>query len=66
VLDGLVGVNGYHMKYYQPFEELYLDSAAGTWLGPLVPGASTATLSNSQCTVNGSGTAVAGSGSTLT
>jgi hypothetical protein len=38
----------------------------GTWLGPLVPGASTATLSNSQCTVNGSGTAVAGSGSTLT
>jgi uncharacterized repeat protein (TIGR03803 family) len=65
LFNGPPGVNVCRVDYYQPCEEFYLESDTGTWLGPLTPG-STESLSNSQCTVNGRGTTVVGSGSTLT
>jgi uncharacterized repeat protein (TIGR03803 family) len=65
LFNGQTGVNVCRVDYYQPCEEFYLESDTGTWLGPLTAG-SGQTLSNSQCTVNGRGTTVVGSGSTLT
>jgi uncharacterized repeat protein (TIGR03803 family) len=65
LFKGQTGVNVCRVDYYQPCEEFYLESDTGTWLGPLTAG-SGQTLSNSQCTLNGRGTTVAGSGSTLT
>jgi uncharacterized repeat protein (TIGR03803 family) len=65
LFNGPTGVNVCRVDYYQPCEEFYLESDTGTWLGPLTPG-STESLSNSQCTLNGSGTTVVGSGPTLT
>jgi uncharacterized repeat protein (TIGR03803 family) len=65
LFTGPTGVNVCRVDYYQPCEEFYLESDTGSWLGPLAAG-SAQTLSNSQCTLNGRGTTVVGSGPTLT
>lgn len=52
--------------YNQPGNGLYLaNDQANGWLGPITPGTSS-TLQNSKCTVNGAGSSVSGSGTTLT
>jgi sugar lactone lactonase YvrE len=58
--------NGCYVEYFPASNSLYLLNDAGSAsLGPLTPGAA-GTLSNSQCTINGVGTTVNGSGPTLT
>ena len=62
---GQSGTNGCYVRYYQPANQLYLRNDASTAdLGPLTPG-SAGTLANSQCTLNGAGSSVAGSGKSL-
>jgi hypothetical protein len=59
------GTKGCYVLYYVPDNQLYLQNDSGTGsTGPLTPGAPGA-LANSQCTLNGAGTSVAGSGSSL-
>ena len=51
--------------YDQPTNALYLaNDSASAWLGPISPGSGA--LQNSKCTVNGSGSSISGSGTTLT
>jgi hypothetical protein len=65
-------LNGHHacyVAYSVPYETLYLVDDAGDAGGPfagtmVLPG--TGTISNSQCTVNGTGSSAVGSGNTLT
>jgi sugar lactone lactonase YvrE len=62
----LNGVNGCQF-YYSPSSNalfLYNDATSAT-VGPLTPGSS-GTLQNSQCAISGTGSAVTGSGPTLT
>jgi hypothetical protein len=55
-----------YVQYKVSENLLWLRNDAGTeWTGPVVPGAP-GSLSNSQCTLNSSGSAVSGSGDTLT
>jgi hypothetical protein len=62
----VVATQGCYVFYYQPTNRVYLENDAVTGVvGSLSPG-SAGTLSNSQCTVNGIGTTVSGSGATLT
>ncbi len=59
-------VNGCVPVYIVSGNSLYLYNDAGNAvLGPITPGAA-GTLSNSQCSINGSGSSVSGSGNTLT
>jgi subtilase family serine protease len=60
------GVSACYLTYYPASNSLYLENNAdnGT-VGPLTPGSSSS-ISNSQCTLNGSGTTVTFSGSKLT
>ncbi len=58
--------HGCYVLYHQTNNSLFLENDAGNAeLGPLTPGTAES-LSNSQCTVNGAGTTVSGSGATLT
>ena len=58
--------NGCYVYYVAASNALYLYNDAGSSVtSPLTPGSS-GTLSNSQCTLNGSGSAATGSGNTLT
>jgi MBG domain (YGX type) len=53
-------------RYNQTANQLFLINDAGNgWLGPITPGAA-ATLQNSQCVLNGSGSSAAAAGNTLT
>jgi len=59
------GAHGCYVLYHQTDNSLFLENDGGNAeLGPLTPG-SAGRLSNSQCTVNGTGTTVTGSGATL-
>jgi len=51
--------------YDRPSNALYLADSGKAFLVPLTPG-SVATLSNTQCTPNGTGSSLNGSGNTLT
>ena len=58
--------NTCYLSFYRPSNALYLVNDAGTqYLTPITIGTS-ATVSNSQCTVNAAGSSVSGSGSSLT
>jgi DNA-binding beta-propeller fold protein YncE len=62
----VTGVNACYALYYPATNALYLENNAdnGT-AGPITPGSSS-TLSNSQCTLNGTGSSVSSSGDNLT
>jgi hypothetical protein len=62
----LNGANACYAYYYPDTNALYLENDAnnGT-VGPLTPGSSSS-ISNSQCTLNGSGTTVSTSGNNIT
>jgi len=58
--------NACHVQYLQGSDSLWLHDDAGTaWLGPITPGKS-GSLQNSQCTLDGQASSVAGSRDTLT
>jgi len=60
------GASACYLQYDLVANVLYLESDSGTaFVGGLTPGAGT-TLTNSQCSINGSGVAVSGSGNQLT
>ena len=59
-------VNSCYVQYLPASNALYLlNDAATAWLGPITPG-SGATLQNSQCTLNGTGSSVTSIGNILT
>lgn len=63
--NGLSVPNGCVAYYVQPANALYLINDAGSaFIGPIVPG-STSALSNGQCTIQGQGSSVTGTGNTL-
>jgi glucose/arabinose dehydrogenase len=63
---GPIGAQGCYLRYERAANRLFLVSDAGTqFMGPATPGVA-GTLSNSQCSLNAAGAAVAGSGNTLT
>ncbi len=62
----LYGVNACYVFYNRSANALYLvNDGNNVALGPLVPG-SAATVENSQCVLKGAGSAISGSGNTLT
>ena len=61
-----LNAGGCEVKYYQSADDLYLlNDTATAWLGPLAAG-SAGTLSNSQCTLLGSGSSYGVSGDNAT
>jgi phenylacetate-coenzyme A ligase PaaK-like adenylate-forming protein len=63
--SGVSASNSCYVLYYPASNLLHLDNNAGTGSTSIAPGAS-GTLSNSQCTITGSGTTVVTSGNNLT
>ena len=64
--SSLSGTGACWVFYNRPVNGFYLINDAGTsFLGPLTVG-SAGTLTNSQCTLNGTGSSVSGTGNTLT
>ena len=64
--QALTEVNTCYVTYNRGTNGLYLINDNGTaWLSPVVPGTS-ATVSNSQCTLDAAGSSVTGAGTTLT
>jgi hypothetical protein len=60
------GAQACYLRYDPPSNELFLVNDAGNqFMGPTTPGAS-ATLSNSQCSLNVASSAISGNGNTLT
>jgi hypothetical protein len=63
---GLSGVNACYVTYYPATNSLYLENNTNNGTtGPITPGSS-ATLSNTQCTLSGAGTTATTSGNNLT
>ncbi len=67
LFNGFVtGSNGCYVQYNPGNNNLYLENNTGNaTTGPIQPGSSS-TLSNSQCTISGTGTSVSKSGNSLT
>ena len=66
VNSSLSVANGCYIYFSRAANQLYLNNNAGTsWQGPITMG-TTATLSNSQCTINAAGSSATGSGNNLT
>ena len=67
IVNNPLGVaNACYIYYARASNYLYLNNNAATsWLGPITMGTS-ATLQNSQCTVNAAGSSASGSGNNLT
>jgi hypothetical protein len=63
--SGLSSANSCYVLYYPASNLLHLDNNAGTGSTSITPGAA-GTISNSQCSINGSGTSVAMSGNNIT
>jgi hypothetical protein len=62
----LAGANACYVLYYPATNALYLENDAYTaFIGPLTPGSSSS-ISNSQCTLAGTGTSVSTSGNNMT
>ena len=62
----LTGANACYILYYPASNSIYLENNANTGtVGPLTPG-SASSISNSQCTLSGTGTAVSTAGNKMT
>lgn len=64
--NGLNGAGACYFEYYTPNKTLYLVNDAGTAFSATVTPGSASSISNSQCTIKGTGFTVTGSGNQLT